>query len=109
LLLIGSAASFEPANPTMQWRTYRYAMIITPGLTPQIAAEKFEAWVGSVSFSATICVLCHSDADGISAGAILYRALKRAGRTIATIVTGKFNRIGAYIIVKPSTYASPFR
>ncbi len=65
-------------------------MIITPGLTPQIAGEKFEAWLGSVPFSATISVLCHSDADGISAGAILHRALKRAGRDVATIVTEKF-------------------
>ena len=74
----------------MQWRTYRYAMIITPELTSQIAGEKFAAWLGCVPLSSTIGVLCHSDADGISAGAILHRALKRAGREVAMIVTEKF-------------------
>lgn len=36
-----------------------------------------------------VAVLCHSDGDGLAAGAILVHALRRAGRTVAVEVTAK--------------------
>ena len=60
------------------------------GLTPASAGQQFKKWLASHSFNAKLCVLCHSDADGISAGAILHRTLIRSGREVATIVTQKF-------------------
>jgi single-stranded DNA-specific DHH superfamily exonuclease len=65
-------------------------MLTKPGLTPNTAGEQFENWFGRVPSAARLCVLCHSDADGLAAGAILHRGLKRAGRDVETIVTGKF-------------------
>jgi single-stranded-DNA-specific exonuclease len=59
-------------------------------LTPSSAGWQFRTWLGVVPADAGLCVLCHSDADGISAGAILHRALQRSGREVATIVTQKF-------------------
>jgi single-stranded-DNA-specific exonuclease len=59
-------------------------------LTPASVGQQFEKWLASHSFEAKLCVLCHSDADGISAGAILHRTLRRSGREVATIVTQKF-------------------
>ena len=59
-------------------------------LTPASAGQQFTKWLASHSFNAKLCVLCHSDADGISAGAILHRTLRRSGREVATIVTQKF-------------------
>ncbi len=37
----------------------------------------------------TIFVLCHSDADGLTTGAILTLALRRAGVAVETVATGK--------------------
>src|SRR3954453_444767 len=34
-------------------------------------------------------ILCHSDADGLAAGAIMARALRRAGHAVAVEATGK--------------------
>ena len=64
--------------------------MIGPGLTPVSAGQQFVMWLASQSSAAKLCILCHSDADGISAGAILHRALLRAGREVATISTQKF-------------------
>ena len=59
-------------------------------MTPALADQQFTKWLASHSFNAKLSVLCHSDADGISAGAILHRTLRRSGREVATIVTQKF-------------------
>ena len=65
-------------------------MMTKSGVTPASAALQFATWLASHSSEAKLCILCHSDADGISAGAILHRALRRSGREVATIVTQKF-------------------
>jgi hypothetical protein len=65
-------------------------MTAISGLTPACAGRQFVTWLGAVPAHVGLCVLCHSDADGISAGAILHRALQRSGREVATIVTQKF-------------------
>ena len=65
-------------------------MTTSSGLTPASAGQQFARWLASRSSNAKLCVLCHSDADGISAGAILHRTLVRSGRKVATIVTQKF-------------------
>ena len=59
-------------------------------MTAASAGQQFATWLASHSSDAKLCLLCHSDADGISAGALLHRALRRSGREVATIVTRKF-------------------
>jgi single-stranded-DNA-specific exonuclease len=59
-------------------------------LTPASAGQQFATWLASHPSAAKLCVLCHSDADGIAAGAILHRAFQRSGREVAAIVTQKF-------------------
>jgi single-stranded-DNA-specific exonuclease len=59
-------------------------------LTSASAGQQFARWLASHSSDAKLGVLCHSDADGIAAGAILHRALQRSRREVATIVTQKF-------------------
>lgn len=51
--------------------------------------ESFRRFVASLSVGPPIAVLCHSDADGLPAGAILARTLERHGHTVVTEVTGK--------------------
>lgn len=65
-------------------------MTTSSELTPASAGQQFATWLVSHCSSAKLCILCHSDADGISAGAILHRALQRSDREVATIVTRKF-------------------
>ncbi|HVJ56692.1 MAG TPA: hypothetical protein VM574_02560 [Terrimicrobiaceae bacterium] len=65
-------------------------MTTTSKLTSASAGQQFASWLASQSSNAKLGVLCHSDADGIAAGAILHRALQRSGCAIATIVTEKF-------------------
>lgn len=65
-------------------------MMTRSELTPASAGQQFATWLASHASNARFCVLCHSDADGISAGAILHRALQRSGREVGTIVTQKF-------------------
>lgn len=50
---------------------------------------RFQAFVERLDTHQSIVVLCHSDVDGLAAGAILTRALQRAGHTIHVEVTGK--------------------
>lgn len=51
--------------------------------------HQFQAFAGRLSRGPTIAVLCHSDVDGIAAGAILTRALQQIGHTVAVEVTRK--------------------
>jgi single-stranded-DNA-specific exonuclease len=51
--------------------------------------QQFQAFVGRFSPGPAIAVLCHSDADGIAAGAILARVLQGSGHRVAIEVTGK--------------------
>ncbi|HEY0735537.1 MAG TPA: DHH family phosphoesterase [Herpetosiphonaceae bacterium] len=51
--------------------------------------QQFQAFVGRLSRGPAIAVLCHSDADGIAAGAILTRALQQIDHTVAVEVTRK--------------------
>lgn len=51
--------------------------------------EKFARFAGEAKGRGTIFVLCHSDADGLTTGAILTLALRRAGATVETRATGK--------------------
>jgi single-stranded-DNA-specific exonuclease len=51
--------------------------------------QRFQAFVGRLNPGPTIAVLCHSDADGIAAGAILARSLQRIGHHVVVEVTGK--------------------
>lgn len=62
-----------------------------PDATDQIAADatRFATFLGALPPTAEIVVLCHSDADGLAAGAILARRLQRAGRRVRALTTGK--------------------
>ncbi len=51
--------------------------------------QKFARFVEEAKGKGTIFVLCHSDADGLTTGAILTLALRRAGATVETLATGK--------------------
>jgi len=54
------------------------------------AIETFRAFLAGLDRDASTTVLCHSDADGVAAGAILYRTLERLDFSRLTIlVTGK--------------------
>lgn len=50
---------------------------------------QFHAFVGNIGDGSRVGVLCHSDADGIAAGAILARTFTKLGHTAITDVTGK--------------------
>lgn len=52
-------------------------------------AAPFAGFVGGLTPGRPVAVLCHSDCDGIGAGAILVRALEPLGHTVAVEVTGK--------------------
>ena len=62
-------------------------------LPPEFLAEsrrKFARFVGNARESGGgVLVLCHSDADGLTTGAILTLTLRRAGLTVEVITTGK--------------------
>jgi len=56
----------------------------------EAALPAFKGFLQNLDRGAPTAVLCHSDADGVAAGAILYRALQRLGFSDLTIlVTGK--------------------
>lgn len=54
---------------------------------PAELARPFADWLAA--HPGPVAVLCHSDGDGLTAGAILTLALRRAGRAVAVEVTGK--------------------
>ena len=66
-----------------------YATADLPGDFLAGSREKFARFVGEAKERGTIFVLCHSDADGLTTGAILTLALRRAGVTVETRATGK--------------------
>lgn len=51
--------------------------------------EHFARFVTEAKSRGTVFVLCHSDADGLTTGAILTLALRRAGVTVEVRATGK--------------------
>jgi len=51
--------------------------------------QPFRPFVGRLDRGRPAAVLCHSDCDGLAAGAILAKSLDRAGHTISLEVTGK--------------------
>jgi len=54
------------------------------------AIASLEGFLAKIAKSALTTVLCHSDADGVAAGAIMYRALERLGfERLTILVTGK--------------------
>lgn len=54
------------------------------------AIATLQQFLKSLDREAPTTVLCHSDADGVAAGAIMYQALKRLGfKTLTILVTGK--------------------
>jgi len=54
------------------------------------AISSFQAFLERCDKTAKTVVLCHSDADGVAAGAILYRTLERLGFSpLQVLVTGK--------------------
>ena len=52
-------------------------------------AAPFAGFVAGLTPGRPVAVLCHSDCDGLGAGAILSKALGRLGHTVAVEVTGK--------------------
>ena len=61
-----------------------------PGDFVARSREKFSRFVeDSRVGDRGIFVLCHSDADGLTTGAILTLALRRAGLTVEAVATGK--------------------
>jgi len=66
---------------------------VEEGLLPQEsagAAEVLHAFLSTLSWGARQLLLCHSDADGLSAAVVLRAALERAGwRHISIVPTGK--------------------
>ena len=59
-------------------------MTTTSKLTSATAGQQFASWLASQSSNAKLGVLCHSDADGIAAGAILHRALHARLRPLSS-------------------------
>lgn len=59
-----------------------------PAFEAEIRAT-FRAWIAALQPGQPVGVLCHSDADGLPAGAILARTLARLGHAVITDVTGK--------------------
>jgi hypothetical protein len=60
--------------------------------TPDFAAalHTFRTFLEDVNKNAPALVLCHSDADGVASGAILFRTLERLGfSSLSILVTGK--------------------
>ncbi|HSH78391.1 MAG TPA: hypothetical protein VLA19_07645 [Herpetosiphonaceae bacterium] len=51
--------------------------------------ERFREWVEPLDAARPISVLCHNDVDGLAAGALLTRALRRRGFTVVVETTGK--------------------
>lgn len=49
----------------------------------------FRPFVDRLDRGRPVAVLCHSDCDGLAAGAILAKSLERAGHATALEVTGK--------------------
>lgn len=64
-------------------------MTTTSKLTSASAGQQFASWLASQSSNAKLGVLCHSDADGIAAGAILHRALNHCSTSSAVSHTGR--------------------
>lgn len=58
-----------------------------PALQP--LAEPFRGFAAQLAPGRPVAVLCHSDCDGLAAGAILAKSLERAGHAVAVEVTGK--------------------
>lgn len=52
-------------------------------------ARPFRPFADRLAPGRPVAVLCHFDADGLAAGAILTRALRKAGHAVAAEVTGK--------------------
>jgi single-stranded-DNA-specific exonuclease len=55
----------------------------------QATQTQFRTFVAALDRTRPVAVLCHSDVDGIAAGAILARSLERVGLRVVTDVTGK--------------------
>ncbi|MFQ5812359.1 MAG: DHH family phosphoesterase, partial [Anaerolineae bacterium] len=54
------------------------------------ATTAFRGFIEGLDREAPTTVLCHSDADGVAAGAIMYETLKRLGfKELTILVTGK--------------------
>src|SRR3954452_12754715 len=51
--------------------------------------DQFRRFAAGLETGRPVAILCHSDADGLAAGAILARALRRAGNAVAVEATGK--------------------
>src|SRR6478735_5728461 len=80
-----------PSNDPAPWKSdvataneWLARMRTISKLTSASAGQQFARWLASHSSDAKLGVLCHSDADGIAAGAILHRALQRSRREVAT-------------------------
>lgn len=57
---------------------------------PPEAIATFRGFMDGLDREAPTTVLCHSDADGVAAGAIMYETLKRLGfKRLTILVTGK--------------------
>lgn len=52
-------------------------------------AAPFAGYVSGLAPGRPVAVLCHSDCDGIGAGAVLVKTLRRLGHAVAAEVTGK--------------------
>lgn len=50
---------------------------------------RFQNFLSAQPLKTEFVVLCHSDADGLAAGAILVRRLQRTGRQVRALCTGK--------------------
>lgn len=55
----------------------------------QDSQRQFQQFVAPLAVGPPLGVLCHSDVDGLAAGAILARALERLGHSVVVEVTGK--------------------
>ena len=66
-----------------------YATADLPGEFLAQSRQKFARFVEAARARGPLFVLCHSDADGLTTGAILTLALRRAGIAVETLATGK--------------------
>ena len=55
----------------------------------QRAPDRFREWVAPLDPARPVAVLCHNDGDGLAAGALLARTLRRGGFTVVVETTAK--------------------
>ncbi len=73
----------------------------------QGAQERFRAFVQRIDHERPVAVLCHSDVDGLAAGALLVRTLRDQGYNVVAETTGKGEHAWHEVVRARLAQASP--